>query len=471
MGKSEMEPSELLSREPHRPKYHFLPPANWINDPNGPIYYKEEYHLFYQHNPEGDTWGNIHWGHAKSKDLVFWQHLPIALKPSHEKGEEHCFSGTCVLNDNIPTIIYTSIGHQRDQLTGAEQWIAFSTDDMVSWIKHKKNPIMTLKIHGNLQIWDWRDPHAWKEGNQWYMVLSGHVREKKRLKKPVVLLYSSSDLIHWKFIKILCLGEGSRETGKNWECPNFFSLRGKEKRVLIVSVSPKKKVIYTIGMWKDQDFKHGKWHLLDYGKWMYAPATMKEPSGRILMWGWIFGGGEIKGWNGCLTLPRELKEGSDNRLLMRPVKELEKLRERHVHFENITIASDSLTIMEGIEDKCVELIIQFKNPRKEIFKLKLSELTTSNREVFLTMDLASNKIQCGEDECSIDPHDIKKEENMLHVFIDNSVIEVFFNHIYCLTTRYFFKIRRKSKLMIAVKNGAMKFKKIDAWSIKSIWNE
>src|SRR5580765_20545 len=96
--------------DPTRPVYHFRPPANWMNDPNGPIYHKGYYHMFYQHNPYGDKWGNMHWGHARSRDLVRWEHLPIALWPSKEAGEEHVFSGCALINDQgQPMIFYTSI--------------------------------------------------------------------------------------------------------------------------------------------------------------------------------------------------------------------------------------------------------------------------------------------------------------------------------------------------------------------------
>ena len=104
---------KIAEKCPYRPTYHFLAPANWMNDPNGPIFYKGEYHLFYQHNPYGDKWGHVHWSHAKSRDLVHWEHLPIALDPSNELGEEHCFSGCCINNNGVPTIIYTSIGPKR----------------------------------------------------------------------------------------------------------------------------------------------------------------------------------------------------------------------------------------------------------------------------------------------------------------------------------------------------------------------
>ncbi len=139
---------------PLRPKYHFIAPANWMNDPNGPIYYKGEYHIFYQFNPYGAQWGNVHWGHAKSEDLVQWEHLPVALIPSVDKGETHCFSGSCIVIDNTPTILYTSIGPSKPPATEPEQWIATSSDDMVTWQKYENNPVLTQEIHKKLDVRD-----------------------------------------------------------------------------------------------------------------------------------------------------------------------------------------------------------------------------------------------------------------------------------------------------------------------------
>src|SRR6516164_2213201 len=140
---------EKLATDPQRPRYHFLPPANWMNDPNGPLQWKGEYHLFYQYNPNGAFWGNMHWGHARSKDLAHWEHLPIALWPSKSKGEEHVFSGCSTLTpDGRVMLIYTSIGKRLP-----EQWAALpEDDDLIRWRKHPANPILTEALHGRVKV-------------------------------------------------------------------------------------------------------------------------------------------------------------------------------------------------------------------------------------------------------------------------------------------------------------------------------
>src|SRR5581483_6837180 len=157
----------VAASDPARPVYHFHPPANWNNDPNGTIYYRGRHHLFYQFNPYGSVWGHMHWGHARSRDLVNWDHLPIALGPSEEKGEKHIYSGAAILAaDGKPRLIYTSIG-DRDP----EQWLASPLDDdLLMWKKSDRNPILTTAAHGKLKVEDWRDPFMFKQGGRTYMV-------------------------------------------------------------------------------------------------------------------------------------------------------------------------------------------------------------------------------------------------------------------------------------------------------------
>ncbi len=159
--------AEEVKADPNRPIFHSQPPANWNNDPNGTLFYKGYYHLFYQHNPFNDRWSWMHWGHMRSKDLVHWEHLPIALWPSLEKGEKHCFSGSAIVNRHgEPMLFYTSIGHDAP-----EQWVAIPKDDeLIEWEKHPENPILSIGDHKGETIVDWRDPQLIHEGDETFMV-------------------------------------------------------------------------------------------------------------------------------------------------------------------------------------------------------------------------------------------------------------------------------------------------------------
>lgn len=225
--------------ERHRPQFHFTPPSKWMNDPNGMVFYEGEYHLFYQHYPEGNVWGPMHWGHAVSKDLVHWEHLPIALYPD---SLGMIFSGSAVVDlqntsglgtaDNPPMVaIYTyhkMEGEKAGRNDFQTQGIAFSLDKGRSWAKYADNPVMP-----NPGITDFRDPKVmWHEqSGKWIMALAvyDHIR-----------FYSSPNLKDWQLES--SFGEGIGAHGGVWECPDLFKMQvagsQEEKWVLLVSINP-----------------------------------------------------------------------------------------------------------------------------------------------------------------------------------------------------------------------------------------
>ena len=151
----------------HRPQYHFLAPANWMNDPNGVIHYKGQYHLFYQHNPDAPVWGNIHWGHAVSDDLVHWHDLPIALAPTPDGADTNgCWSGCALIDKGVPTIIYTGIDADNQQLP----CLATSDDRLITWTKYAGNPIIPT-TPDDLKVLGFRDHSVWKEEDGWYQII------------------------------------------------------------------------------------------------------------------------------------------------------------------------------------------------------------------------------------------------------------------------------------------------------------
>ncbi len=347
---------------PLRPKFHFLAPSNWMNDPNGTIFYNGEYHLFYQYNPFKSKWGSIHWGHASSRDLVHWKHLPIALSPSRNKGENHCFSGCCVIHDGQPRILYTKIGSLKDVFYGAEQWLALGTNDLNRWEKFAHNPVMEDSLHGDLKVRQWRDPYLWKDKDTWYCVLSGHVKWKHR---GVVLLYKSSDLKKWQFVGTLYRGQKGQ--GWTFECPNFFPLGN--KYVLLIS-SFRNKVLCGIGEFRNSQFVQTSWNVFDHSKNFYATNTLKDDKGRLIVFGWIKGGG--KGWNGCISLPRILSMDNDNRLKIEPLPELAMLRADHIQLGATSLKANNNKsawfLLRNKNRVQLERICKVRHPRSKLHK-------------------------------------------------------------------------------------------------------
>jgi len=273
--------------DPTRPIYHVAPPAHWNNDPNGPIYHRGYYHLFYQHNPYGDDWGNMHWGHIRSPDLAHWEHLPIALWPSKESGEDHVFSGCAVLAGGRPMIFYTSIGRGKEADVHAEQWAALGDPDLIRWQKHPANPILTEGLHGDMKVYDWRDPFYFEHDGRHYLVLGGNLNHAQG-GQAVVLLYEAlnDDLTQWTYRGILFRHPDPQV--KDIECPNFFRLG----RKWVLLVSPYGRVEYFVGDFNPTqgEFAFQTRGLLDASDQFYALNTLLNHGHRRVLWAWVRGG-------------------------------------------------------------------------------------------------------------------------------------------------------------------------------------
>jgi beta-fructofuranosidase len=332
--------AQKLARDPLRPQFHLLPAANWMNDPNGPVFWKGKYHLFFQYNPNGAYWGDMHWAHAVSTDLVHWKHMPVALAPTPGGYDsEGCFSGSTVIDKGTPTIIYTGVQNAPvDQATLVDgehsfretQCLAASHDsDLRSW-KKLPQPVISAPPPG-MKVTGFRDPCLWRDGDWWYLALGSgepHVGGE-------ILLYRSRNLRHWEYLHVLHSGKWSGKPGKNpvdtgemWECPDFFALDG--KHVLLYSTEGK--VIWEVGEYdtKELKFHPQKQGLLDLGAY-YAPKSMLAPDGKRILFGWIpekrpEAEYRAAGWAGAMALPRVLNVNSADELEMRVVSQIGQLR-------------------------------------------------------------------------------------------------------------------------------------------------
>lgn len=331
--------------EQHRPRYHFTPPTGWMNDPNGMVYFKEEYHLFYQHYPDSTVWGPMHWGHAVSKDLVHWQHLPIALYPD---SLGYIFSGSAVVDthntsgfgkDGEPPLVaiftYHDMAAEKSGKTNFQtQGIAYSLDKGRTWTKYAHNPVIQ-----NPRVKDFRDPKViWHEPSQhWIMTLAvgDHVE-----------FYASKDLKKWEKTGEFGKTEGAH--GGVWECPDLFPLTvegtANEKWVLIVNIgngAPNKGSggQYFIGHFDGRTFKNDNkpteslW--LDYGTDNYAGVTWSNsPDNRRTLIGWMSNWQYAQvvptaAWRSAMTIARDLtlkQTAQGPRLFQRPVQALQTLR-------------------------------------------------------------------------------------------------------------------------------------------------
>jgi beta-fructofuranosidase len=332
---------EKLMHDPYRPQFHLLPKANWMNDPCAPRFYKGEYHVFFQYNPNAPVWGDMHWNHASSPDLIHWKHLPLALAPTPGGYDAFgCFTGSVLPGMETAAIIYTAttrstpeLATERGSDVREQQCIATSTGpDLVHWTKMEKAAI-PLPPPG-LKVTGFRDPCPWKDGDTWYLIIGSGFDGVG----GAVLLYKSSDGLNWEYLHPLAQGKWNGkpepadpvDTGEMWECPDFFPLG--EKHVLLYSTE--RKVYWEVGTLDKQAmlFHTETQGLLDHGHY-YAMKSMLDEKGRRILWGWVTEARDdnalrAAGWAGSMGLPRVLTVGADNRLRMEIPPEFASLKEK-----------------------------------------------------------------------------------------------------------------------------------------------
>lgn len=375
---------------PLRPQFHFTPETHWLNDPNGMVYFDGEYHLFYQHHPDSTVWGPMHWGHAISRDLVRWEHQPIALYPDHNG---LIFSGSAVVDWQDTSGFFdggaglVAIYTQTEMIEGTDQSkqrqsIAYSKDNGRTWTPYAGNPVLTDESFP-----DFRDPKVfWHEATKhWVMVLAAGDR---------LFLYTSSNLLDWALASEFGAAEGSHDGV--WECPDLFALpvdgvNGSEKWVMIVSIGDNEQLPegsrtqYFVGEFDGKTFVNDNapdtilW--MDHGRDNYAGVTWSDVPGngedRLLI-GWmnnwkyanLIPTGE---WRGAMTLPRKLsleQRAGGIRLIQHTPDSLDGLRLGGSEWSDLEIqpGNDLLLAEQG---ELIELAVEFELGTASEFGIKL----------------------------------------------------------------------------------------------------
>jgi len=452
VNKSLIEPAEIIKDDSNRPAFHFTPSVNWMNDPNGLIFFKGYFHLFYQHNPHSKVWGSIHWGHARSKDLVYWERMPIALSPSIDKHEEHCFSGCgFTKGDETPILFYTSIGNRVPQ-----QWAAIPKDDqLIDWEKLKNNPILKMGDHNGQIIEDWRDPFVFDEAGITYMVIGGHPKNES----GSIMIYQAlnSDLTNWKYLGILYQG-----TEENWECPNLFKLD--DKYVLIYS--PHEIVKYYIGTLNLDKIQFRPEHqgIIDYGSTLdyYAPNTLQMENGRRISFGWIKGFESQQGWQGAISLPRELSLDNEGRLIQKPINALEKLRGNKTVYNNVQFRN-SLIIKE-ITYPQFELKAAFGSEGTQFIGFRFNFDSGNPYEIRLT----PSQFSFGSDQINIEQSHCNQIFDV-QLFFDRTIVEIFINNGLLCATKVIYLDKNNFNLEIFCMKSKIEVKLLEMWEMNSIW--
>jgi fructan beta-fructosidase len=478
-------------KEIYRPQVHFSPKAKWMNDPNGMVYYKGAYHLFYQHFPGAMVWGPMHWGHAVSSDLVHWTHLPIALYPD---SLGLVFSGSAVVDETnssglgtqespplVAMFTYHSVEKEKAGRNDYQtQGIAYSIDDGQTWIKYEGNPVIK-----NPGAKDFRDPKViWHEPTKkWVVVLAV---------KDHTEFWGSTDLKKWSKLSDFGFDYGAH--GGVWECPDLIELNdgGEKKWVLIVSLNPGgpnggSGTQYFVGDFDGTNFKADtekevtSW--LDYGPDNYAGVTWSNaPNNRKIFMGWMSNWAYAEKvptspWRSATTSPRDLSLiNIDGRYFVKLaiVPEFTASGLNSKEFNSINV-KDSLLINDSgdLSKSIISATLEAKD-----FSIVLSN--NVGYKVIIGYDEKANRFYInrgGSGDVAFSSafslknfaaRISKSNQITFQLITDVSSVEVFFDDGLSNMTSMFFSQKPLDKITIKSREGIL-IDKVEIKALKSIW--
>lgn len=418
-----------VSLQKSRPKLHFAPPVGWMNDPNGFIYFNDQYHLFYQYHPYAPQWHSMYWGHAVSDDLIFWEDLPVALAPSESYDYDEfggCFSGTTIIKDEILYLFYSGVISDENGDFLQTQCVAMS-EDGINFKKYEHNPVI---VHPpkNVKPSEFRDPKVWEKDGSYYMLVGVSIAGVGNAN-----LYRSDDLLEWENVGPI-ISTVNNQLGTMWECPDFFELDGHE--VLIISPLGLSDIItmYLLGTldYQTGNFQVEKTGIVDYGTDFYAPQSIVDSHNRRILvgwqngWDWMpkwngFGPTASEGWSGSMSIPREAFF-SDNELRFKPAIELTCAVKKRKSLEKIQISPQVKKIFSNVKQP---FQLQFELEISDEFHLyfahttgSIDELTISSNNI--VYNAVNNKFGKNNIIMPVETSSIK-----LNVISDTTSIEIF----------------------------------------------
>jgi len=492
--------------EPFRPQYHFTPEKNWMNDPNGMVFYEGEYHLFYQYNPAGDKWGHMSWGHAVSPDMVHWTHLPLALA---EADNVMIFSGSAVVDwknssgfgkDGRPPLVAVYTGFRTTDRVQF-QCIAYSNDKGRTWTKYSGNPVI------DINSMDFRDPKVqWHDATRrWIMTVSLSAEHKVRF-------YGSDNLKAWTLLSEF---GPAGATGGVWECPDLFELplpgTNDKRWVLVVNMNPGSVAggsggQYFIGRFDGTQFvadrdslippRPGRSasesaHWFDYGPDYYAAVSWSDvpaSDGRRLWLGWMSNweyGGDVptSPWRSAMSIPREVglsRTAEGIRLVQKPAREMESLRDRHFAFKSGDVSEANAWLKErNVQGDQLELMVEFapRSSGTEGVKVLKSDTEATvigvdrqRGRAFVDRTQSGNvtfhQKFSGVYDAPLAVHDGRVK---LHLFVDASSVEVFVNDGERVFTSLVYPSAASRGVEFFGSMTSARITSLNVWTLKSIW--
>ena len=412
-----------------RPKIHLTAPRNWINDPNGFIYYNGEYHLFYQYFPYDCKWGTMHWGHATSKDLLVWEHYPIALYPTKEYDQNGCFSGTAVIENGELHLYYTAIKYDQfregnihspyDNYSFEASQAKIVSKDGYTFNNYEDKrliipPIMDERLGHRTHT---RDPKVWKYKDSYSMILGSKFKQEGNDKfTGEALFYTSKDGEKWTY-KNRCYDD---TIGDMWECPDLFEVDGRYVLVMspenIISddINYTNNSVYSIVDFDEETCEMkliNDQKFLDEGLDLYAPQTTLDEFGNRVLIGWMrmpltFDGED---WIGMMSLPRVINIKNNDVYFSAP-EYIDKLFNKEVQLSEFDV-NDVYKLNATLNKHSVLDIGGYK------ISIVDDSIVTDRSKVFPDMKRKGRVFKSSKLNGRYD----------LSIYIDNGIIEIFIN--------------------------------------------
>ncbi|TRZ37033.1 sucrose-6-phosphate hydrolase [Niallia circulans] len=453
-----------------RQSFHIQPVTGLLNDPNGFAYYNGEYHLFYQWFPLGPVHGLKNWYHTKSKDLVHWENVGVALEPTNEFDSHGVYSGSGIEHEGQLYFMYT--GNSRNESWNRTPYQCLAVMNEKGQIQKHEIPVIANVPEGYTD--HYRDPKVWKNGSAFFAVIGA----QRSNETGTIVLYRSSDLTEWSLEGELNIG--FEDFGYMWECPDYFEVD--EHGILlfcpqgIPAEGDSYQNIYQSGYVlgdklniQERNLVHNGFQELDRGFDFYAPQTMEAPDGRRILVGWM-GLPEIEyptdknGWAHCLSLPRELTV-RNGKLRQLPVQELESLRGKKTD-ANFLIENETKQV-EAFAGAVYELSVEFSSFTAEQFGVELR--AGDKNKTILKYDTLAKKVVLDRSESgelagiqygTVREWPMQSETIQLQIFVDVSSVEVFVNDGEEVFTARIFPDANSQDIRFFAQNGKAEVKAI-----------
>lgn len=508
-GDIDEDPS-VFDGDQHRPQYHAMPPQNWMNEAHAPIYYNGKYHLFYQHNPQGPYWHQIHWGHWVSDDMVHWEHVRPALAP--EAGNldpDGVWSGSATYDRNGNPVLFYTAGNDSEspnQRTAIATPADVTDPYLEQWVKYP-HPVTEqngIGIHN-----EFRDPFVWydQEVDKWYQLVTSGLQD---FSSGTALVYVSDDMYNWEYKGPLYVSNRSLypELGTVWELPVLLPLgkdsKGKQKHIFMINPHEKPEhvppandvqrdveVFYWIGTWDRDNFKfipdQEAPSKLDVGDgYLTAESGLVTPDGRTVVFSMVQNvrtpqAEYQSGWAHNLALPVSLSLDEDDQLRIEPIQELQSLRgKKLVDFSEKNMA-DANQLIGNVKGDMLEIVMEMDPREAQKFGIKVRRSDNGQEETLIYYDKTNGTFNVDRTKSSIDPDvrvdgvqggyvDLDGENLKLHIFLDRSVIEAFANYKKKLTTRVYVGRYDSLGLQIWADND-ITVKSMEVWEMDALTGE